>query len=156
MARVRNRDKLLRKLAALPQKARQTIGPAIDQGAAEIVGMQKRLVPKESGALERSIRAVKGNYKAENANVRGVSAGGVQGDPDLSVTIVAGDAAAWYARLVEFGTAPHENKGLFAGTQHPGTRPQPYFYPPVRALRKRVKSRITRATKKAAREVASS
>ncbi|MFC4172640.1 HK97-gp10 family putative phage morphogenesis protein [Microvirga sp. GCM10011540] len=155
MAKVRNREKLLRKLAALPQKVRDHVGPAIRQGADEIVAMQKRLAPKDSGALARSIQAVRGSYTPENANVRGVGTTG-EGDPDLTVHIVAGNAEAWYARLVEFGTAPHENKGKFAGTQHPGTRPQPYFYPPVRALRRRVKSRITRATKKAAKEAASS
>jgi len=117
--------------------------------------MQKRLVPKDSGALERSIRVVKGSYTPDNANVRGVGGAG-DGDPDLTVRVVAGDATAWYARLVEFGTAPHINRGRFPGTQHPGTRPQPYFFPAVRALRRRVKSRITRATRKAAREIANS
>jgi HK97 gp10 family phage protein len=117
--------------------------------------MQKRLVPKDSGALERSIKVVKGNYTPDNANVRGVGGAGA-GDPDLTVRVVAGNAEAWYARLVEFGTAPHENKGKFAGTDHPGTKAQPYFFPAVRALRRRVKARITRATKKAVKEVAGS
>lgn len=154
MAKVQNREKLLRKLAALPQKARQAIGPALEQGAAEIVAMQKRLVPKDTGALERSIKYVKGTYTPDR-KARGLGGSGA-GDPDLTVRVVAGDAEAWYARLVEFGTPPHVNAGKFAGSQHPGTRPQPFFYPPVRALRKRVKSRITRATKKAAREIAKS
>lgn len=139
----------------MPLKARQAIAPALEQGANEIAAMQKRLVPKASGALERSIRVVKGNYTPDNANVRGVGGAGA-GDPDLTVRVVAGDATAWYARLVEFGTAPHENGGRFAGTQNPGTKAQPYFYPAVRALRRRVKGRITRATKKAVKEVASS
>jgi HK97 gp10 family phage protein len=155
MAKVQNREQLLRKLAALPQKARRAIAPAIEQGADEIVAMQKRLVPKDSGALERSIRKVKGNYTPDNANVRGIGGAGA-GDPDLTVRVVAGDAGAWYARLVEFSTAPHANKGLFEGTQHPGTKAQPFFFPAVRALRRRVKARITRATKKAVREIASS
>ncbi len=33
----------MRRLAALPQKARQAIAPAIKEGADEIVAMQKRL-----------------------------------------------------------------------------------------------------------------
>lgn len=155
MAKVLNRERLLAKLAALPQKVKTQVGLAIDQGAAEIVSMQKRLVPKDSGALERSIKAVKGSYTPDNANVRGVGTTGA-GDPDLTVHIVAGNAEAWYARLVEFGTAPHINGGKFKGTSNPGTSARPYFYPPVRALRRRVKSRITRATKKAAQEVAGS
>ncbi|SOC21970.1 HK97-gp10 family putative phage morphogenesis protein [Rhodobacter maris] len=31
--------------------------------------------------------------------------------------------------LVEFGTAPHGNGGLFAGTLHPGTPPRPFMRP---------------------------
>ena len=155
MAKVQNRDRLLKKLADLPTKTRAAIKPAIQQGADEIVAMQKRLVPKRSHNLERSIKSVSGNYTPDNANVRGVGGGGKGGDPDLTVHVVAGDAKAWYARLVEFGTAPHINGGKFKGTQHPGAKARPYFYPAVRALRRRVKSRITRATKKAAQQVAS-
>ncbi|XQZ45688.1 HK97 gp10 family phage protein [Paracoccus yeei] len=36
---------------------------------------------------------------------------------------------AFHAHLVEFGTAPHKNAGLFAGSQHPGTAPQPFARP---------------------------
>lgn len=36
---------------------------------------------------------------------------------------------AFYARFVEFGTAPHINGGRFSGTQHPGTSPQPFMRP---------------------------
>ncbi|MEZ0169927.1 HK97-gp10 family putative phage morphogenesis protein [Microvirga sp. TS319] len=149
---MKNRERLLQKLAALPQRARAAIKPAVEQGAAEIIAMQKSLVPKETGALERSIQAVRGDV---NRRV-GLSTGDVKGDPDLTVAIVAGDETAYYARWVEFGTAPHINGGKFKGSQNPGMRAQPFFYGPVRALRRRVKSRITRATRKAAREVASS
>lgn len=31
--------------------------------------------------------------------------------------------------LVEFGTKPHLNGGLFPGTMHPGTAPQPFMRP---------------------------
>lgn len=34
-----------------------------------------------------------------------------------------------HAHLVEFGTAPHINGGLFAGSQHPGTAPRPFARP---------------------------
>lgn len=36
---------------------------------------------------------------------------------------------AFHAHLVEFGTAPHINKGMFAGSKHPGTAPQPFARP---------------------------
>lgn len=154
---LRNRDRLLKKLAELPEAMRKAVGPAMDQGADEIVALQKRLAPKKSGALARSIKKVKGSYRPDNANVRGVGVGseGIEGDPDLSVHVVAGDAEAFYAAFVEFGTAPHVNGGKFAGTEHPGAKAQPFFYPAYRALRKRTKARITRAGRKAAKEMAS-
>lgn len=151
MAKVQNREKLLRKLAALPQKVRDQVGPAIKQGADEIVAMQKRL--SHSRRVADSIQAVKGNVSTRTSG--SLSAGGVKGDPDLTVTITAGSEEAYWARWQEFGTAPHKVGGKFEGADHPGTAAMPFFYPPVRALRRRVKSRITRATKKAAREVAS-
>lgn len=36
---------------------------------------------------------------------------------------------AYHAHFVEFGTKPHINGGLFAGSQHPGTRAQPFIRP---------------------------
>lgn len=90
---------------------------------------------------------------------------GVAGDPDLSVRITAGNSAVRYAHLVELGTEPHtirakRAKALGAngpfGThvEHPGASAHPYFYPAFRALKKRIKSRISRATSKAAKAVA--
>lgn len=35
----------------------------------------------------------------------------------------------FYSHLVEFGTKPHINGGKFAGSKHPGTRPQPFLRP---------------------------
>lgn len=34
-----------------------------------------------------------------------------------------------HGHLLEFGTAPHVNGGVFTGTQHPGTAPQPFVRP---------------------------
>ncbi|WP_112312253.1 HK97-gp10 family putative phage morphogenesis protein [Pseudogemmobacter bohemicus] len=38
-----------------------------------------------------------------------------------------------HAHLVEFGTAPHKNKGKFAGSDHPGTSPKPFMRPAFEA-----------------------
>lgn len=156
MARMENRQRLLKKMADLPGETRSAIRQALAQGADEITDMQKRLAPRKSGALRNSIGSTFGTYKAENSRVRGVSAGAGGADPDLTVTLHAGDAKAYYAAFVEFGTAPHPQGGMFEGTDHPGTTAQPFFYPAYRALRRRVKARVTRATKQAARRVAAS
>ena len=110
--------------------------------------MQKRLVPVEGGDLKNSIGYTFGSYSAANPNVRGVGGGG--GDSDLSVTVHAGDAKAFYAAFLEFGTSgPYKIKGKFAGATHPGIHAQPYFYPAYRTLKKSMKSRMGRATRKA-------
>lgn len=149
------RSALLRKLALLPDAARQEIAKAINQSAEEIAAAQRRQAPKRTGALEKSIVVSRGGAVPKYASV-GRAGATDKGDPDLTVIVSAGNSQVRYAHLVEFSTAPHTNKGLFEGSQHPGTKSQPFFFPVYRAYRKRVKSRITRATKKAARNAASS
>lgn len=128
---------------------------AIKQGADEIVAAQKRMAPKRTGRLANSIVASTGGNLPKYASV-GIGGGGGAGDPDLTVVISAGNTNVRYAHLVEFGTAPHTVGGIYEGAQHPGAKPAAFFYPVYRAYKKRVKARITRATKKAAKAIASS
>lgn len=149
------RQRFLRKMEKLAQiqgAPRQKMRGALETNAKEITSFQKQLAPKDDGDLERSISYTFGTYRPENANVRGVAFGG-GGDPDLTVTLHAGDAKAFYAAFVEFGTAgPYEIKGRFAGSTHPGITAQPYFFPAYRALKRRAKTRLTRVMKKAIRD----
>lgn len=151
--KVQNVERLKKRLEAIPKAARAEIRKALEKSAQEITTMARVMAPEDSGDLKRSIGYTFGAFTPENSNVRGVEAGAGLGDPDLSVTIHAGDAKAFYAAFVEFGTAPHPQGGEFKGTEHPGTAPQPFFYPAYRLLKQRVKSRINRAVKKAARDV---
>lgn len=164
MAKFEGVDSLMRKLKAITPKAVEKIEKALDQGADEIVATQKQFAPRERGALIRSIRKVKGKYTPDNPNVRGV--GGSKSA--TGITIVAGDKTAFYAAFVEFGTAPHKirpkpGKSLVVAGKvlppdvaidHPGSKPHPFFYPGYRINKRRVKSRITRAVKAAAKEAA--
>jgi len=123
----------------------------MEQGANEIVDMMKSLVPVDSGELRDSIGWTWGKrpkYSQAIAVVKSKLAG------DLTITIYAGNSKVRYAHLVEFGSAPHINGGMFKGTQHPGTAKQPFFFVSWRTNKKRVKSRISRAINKAAKEVA--
>lgn len=54
------------------------------------------------------------------------------------IRIIGGDDKAYYARWVEFGTAANPAR--------------PFFFPAWRANRRRVRSRITRQTRKAIRQ----
>lgn len=122
--------------------------------------MQKRFAPVDSGDLQMSIKYTFGYYAPDNANVRGTGTSGA-GDPDLTVHIHAGDARAWYARIVEFGTRNARTIQNYFG--HKGVNvtvaampAQPFFYPAYRTLKKRMKSRLTRAARKAIKEGAGS
>jgi len=86
---------------------------------------------------------------------------------DLVITIFAGNDEAFYARWVEFGTRPHtitvknaptlSRGGVNFGTSvsHPGaSTANAFFFPAYRAMRKRIKTRISRAINKSVRDVA--
>lgn len=159
-SRIAGLDRLNRKLARLPKALRAEMREAIAKGAAEIVAAQKALVPEDTHALEESISWAFGDAPAgallsttgrKRTLTRGLMIGTAD---DLRATIYAGDVNAFWARWVEFGTAPHINGGRFAGTEHPGTAPQPFFYAGYRAVKKRVKSRVRRAIRKALRQAA--
>lgn len=127
----------------MPQAVRNRVKPALERSAKRINALQKSLVPQKTGALFASI-----SYKFGSTPVLSSSAsfslggqGALGGDKDLTAWIYAGTedkkAEGWYARFVEFGTAPHG--------EHPGTDPQPFFYPAIRLLRPMVVRNIQRA-----------
>lgn len=141
---------LQRRLNGMPAIAKARIRQAMEKGAEEIVAMMKRLVAVDDGDLRDSIgwtwgRAPRGSISVGSVNMLG---------GELTITIYAGNATAYYARFVEFGTASHTAGGEFAGATIPAISASPYFYVSFRANRKRVKSRIVRAINKAAREAA--
>lgn len=148
---IRGLDKLNRKLKQLPAAAEKRIKEAMGQGADEIVALMKSLVAVDSGELRDSIGWTWGDAPKFSQKIATVKSS----DGKLVITIYAGNEKVRYAHLVEFATRAHENGGLYAGTQHPGTKAQPFFFVSYRALRRRTKSRITRAINKSAKEVAS-
>lgn len=141
--------RLLRKLKVLPEAARAELRAALAQQADEVVAMMKRLAPKDSGDLEKSIRWSWGG-KAP----KGAMAIATVGKGDLTITISAGSKEAFYAAMVEFGTAAHTAGGKFAGAEIPAIPPQAFFFPSWRAMRKSVKSKLRKASREAARKVA--
>ncbi len=146
---VKGLDSLRRKLTkTIPERVLARVREAMEQAAAEAVSVIKGLAPQDSGALKDSIGwtwgdAPKGTIALLTSKR---SAGGMR------ITIYAGGGDAFYARFVEFGTAPHVNKGKFAGTQNPGMPAQPFFYPGWRLVRRKAKRRVSGAIRKAIRE----
>jgi len=159
-------DKLNRKLTRLPVEAEKQIRRAMEKGADEIVAMAKSLAPVSAnggGTLRDSIGWTWGNAPKGSMALGSVQ----QTGGDLKLTIFAGDRdEAFYARWLEFGVAPHtikSNKVMTDGTNfygkevnHPGFSggQTSFFYPAYRSLKKRVKTRISRAVNDSARKVA--
>lgn len=130
------------RLKAIPDVARKDIRKALDRSAQEIENAVRSFAPVMSGDLKRSVGYTFGKFTPENSNVRGVgvSAKGGIDDPDLTVSVHAGDAKAYYAAMVEFGTKKMD--------------PQPYFLPAYRLNKKRAIRRINRAVRESAKKVA--
>lgn len=151
--KIEGADKLKRKMMTFPRLARQEIAKAMEQSADEMVRLAKSLAPVDDGDLRASIGWTWGEAPQGSMAIGGVRREG-KGTGNMQITVYAGNSTAFYARWVEFGTSPHPQGGMFAGTQHPGTRGTGFFFGSYRAMRKRFRSRTTRALRRAARTAA--
>jgi HK97 gp10 family phage protein len=135
-AKIVGEQSLLTKLRTIPAFVRADIRKTLEEMAEEVVGMMKRLVPVgETGKLRASI-GWRWGRTAPKGSVS-IATVGSERDPDLAITIFA---SAFYARFVEFGTVK--------------MTAQPFFYVSWRANKKKVKSRIQTAMRRAARKAA--
>lgn len=130
-----------RLLAQIPAKVQEAAQRSLEQSAEEIVQLMRRLAPRDSGALANSIGWTWGNAPAGSMTLGTVKGGKASGSiyGSMVITIYAGGegagADALNARFQEFGTRK--------------MRANPFFYPAYRANKKRVRSRLTRAIRKA-------
>jgi HK97 gp10 family phage protein len=176
-SKVKGLDRLLRQLEALPNSVRATLDDELARGAADLAQAIENAAPISAdgshgrlrGALKRSVGWVRGLAKAVrtngafrlaskdlNASGRALNAAG------LLFSVFAGNDEAFYARFVEHGTsaAPagrsKDAKGKARNNKqaHHATRAQPFFFPTIRAMKKPLRSRVVRASNKAAKEVA--
>jgi len=117
----------------LPELARGDVTQAMRVGADEIRALQKRLVPKDQHELEKSLTWGFGDAPTGGGQLSSGSGRAKSGN--VKVSIWGGGPQAFYIRFVEFGT--------------PLISAQPFFFPAWRALRRRFRSRVTRAASKA-------
>lgn len=137
-AKVQNLDKLRRKLRRMPDVVKQATREAFVENANELVGMMNRLAPEISGTMKETI-----SWEfANNSNSRI----GVKGQEGLGIIVTAGaddeNDPGFYASMVEFGTVDNP--------------PHPFFFPAYRALRRRMKSRVSRKQSKALKQLSQS
>lgn len=145
MAKIEGLERFQRRLSTVPKAARDELRKALEQSAEEVVSHMKRLVPVVTGELQMSIgwtwgEAPKGAMiiARSRASAFTKAAAGA----GMVITIYAAGGETWWGRLIEFGKGPLR-KGR-----------SPFFYPVWRIYKKRVKSRIARATKKAVKAAA--
>lgn len=134
-------------LEALPGKIQRNVQrTALRAGAKVMLEEVKQRIPVASGELARSARI--------STAAKGATA---------SASVKVGNATAWYAHLVEFGTRPHViraapgsalnvNGTVTKSVQHPGTQGRPFMRPAadagfaraVAAYRDKLRQRLTR------------
>ena len=127
-------DALNRRWWAIPDRVRAEVVAAMEATAENVVRDMRNIAPKgETGNLVRSISWTWGEAPAGSITIGKSTAGRSYGA--MTLTIYAGDGAAFYARFQEFGT-----KDMPAS---------PFFYPIWRIWRRRVRSRIAAAVRRA-------
>lgn len=154
-------QRLENKLKRLPDLVKAHVRVAMEKSADETVAMMKNLVPVKSGELRDSIGWTWGNAPKYSQRVAQIKSD----ENDLAITIYAGNSKVRYAHLVEFGSKPHvivpkrakalgKDGSLGVRVEHPGSHPNPFFWPSWKAKRSKTRSRIRRAAKKAMQEIA--
>lgn len=131
--KVRNKDKLARKFAALAPEAHRELTRANYETAAAMVSTAQRFVPRRTGTLARTIHAEPAG--TETGAVR-VLAGG----PATTKAARQGAGSYDYALGVEFGTSD--------------TAAHPFFFTAYRLEKRRHRTRAGRALRSSTKKVA--
>lgn len=115
---------------------RAAVLPALLKSANELADAQKALAEtsRDTGALIDSIHVTTPGQSTPAYS----QPGGARVAAESEVIVTAGNSDVRYAHLVEYGTSD--------------TEAQPFFWPALRLLRKRLQNRINRAAKKAVKE----
>jgi HK97 gp10 family phage protein len=120
----------------LARAPREAVIPALIKSANELASAQKALAEtsRDTGDLIESIEVTAPGQHTPPFSQPGGSR--VAGETEVLVTV--GNEDVRYAHLVEYGTSTAEA--------------QPFFWPALRLLRKRLQNRINRAAKKAVKD----
>ena len=163
--------RLRARLAKIPDIAREAAAAAMEEGAQEIVDAMKKAAPVQTGDLRDSIGWTWGEVPAGSFVIDEIRSGKNKGDQyaTLRIKIYAGNREAFYARFIEFGTAPHSlelnasvarassgsainQRRQQSSKQHPGTPAQPFFFPTWKRERAKFRRRIRERVRKRIKE----
>lgn len=142
------RPKLSDIIAQAPPAVARAGNAALRTNGEEAKTLIRTAAPKDQGALEESIDWKFGDPPPGTLAVG--RARPIPGVPEhLRITIYAGGKKAPHAHLVHFGTAQRfTDDGKYTGA----APAQPFFFPIIRALRRRMLNRIRRQTRQALKE----
>lgn len=143
-AKIMGREALSRKLRQMAPEIEKAAEVALLEGAEDVAAQITSRAPV--GATQQYMASIKAGYQRDNPDKKSLS-GQPSKDPNAT-----GVYADYIWRFLEFGTRPHINKGMYAGSQHPGTVAQPHVFPTWRAARPKIKKKIRLAVNKAVRK----
>lgn len=132
---------------ALPKDARKGARKALAMNGEEAVQIIKRDIPVDDGDLQISTTWNFGDPPPGVLGARDarIAARNSEIPPDLRISISSGGKKAPHAHLVHNGTAERFTKdGVSRGVMPPN----PFFWPNIRSLRRRMKGRISRQVSK--------
>jgi HK97 gp10 family phage protein len=129
-------QRLMRRLEGIPDAIKQDVQAAVVKSADEVADVQRRLAEssRDTGALIDSIEVT----MPGGANPPYSQPGGSRTAHELEAIVTVGNGDVRYPHLVEYGTAT--------------AQAQPFFWPAVRSLQKRITNRLNRTSRKAIRE----
>lgn len=152
-----SREIMERRLFALAPKAEAEISGAIEAGTKELATAIQQGAPSKTGEYRDSIRAVPlAGFNGDKNRLVGIQVT----KSKLAWAVIAD----WYWRFIEFGTRPHTIKAkrvsdlvffskgkkiVTPEVAHHGATAHPHIFQAYRALRKKMRSRISRALSKA-------
>lgn len=151
VSRITGRERLAFILKALPPSVREEIRKAIAAEAENTAAMMRSLAPFHSGKLRDSIVVTEGNRPLPPGAPK-PTRGSIH-DSGLAAIITVGNKEVYYARWVEFGTAPHTNAGEFKGSLNPGSPAEPFFLPAIRSTRRKAQTHINKAAREGIKKV---
>lgn len=132
---VQGADALRRRFERVAANVEKEMQATLTRYAESVVADMKKLVPVDEGTVRDSIGFTFGEIPKGTISVGTVE---TPASGDVKVRIYAGGGEAFYARFLEFGTR-----------KMPA---HPFFFPAWRANRRRIRSGITRAIRKAIRD----
>lgn len=130
--------RLQRRLEAIPERVREAVQPSLVQSAEELADTMCKFAPDDPATDAPDLKSSIAVTPPGQSTPPYSQPGGSKVAGELEALVTVGNDAVRYPHLQEYGTAHHEA--------------QPFFWPSVRLLQKRIKNRTKRAIRKAVRD----